>query len=171
MTNDNTTASFEMIDRKALEFAIALVASGDKQKIRKLSKESMKLAKAWHDDQDFRKSWYVRESLTEADWVQINYDSDYDLNDFEVEQEYWIIRVGEHPDGGEHPEKAVFMKIDTRNERQQPFFQLSFNPYNPFPIKAYLPIEIGSQLSDETAPNHPTESKKTYRAFALDVNL
>lgn len=161
MTNNNTAVSFEMIDKTALEFAIALIASGDKQTMQSLSKNSMKLAKAWHEKTDFRKSWLLSKNLTEDDWIKVDYDSDYDENDFKVGKEYWIIRLGEHPDGGVHPEKAVFTKIDTRNERQQPFFHLAFNPYSQFPIVAYLPLHIGSQLLDET-PSHPTRPSNLY---------
>lgn len=158
MTSDDTNTQFEMIDKTALEFAIALIASGDKQKIQSLSKESIKLAKAWHDKTEFRKSFLLSKSLTENDWIKINSDSDYDTDDLEIGREYWVIREQQYQEDAIHPEKAIFVKIDTRKERQQPFFQLEINPYNPFPIVAYLPLHIGSQLLNET-PSHPTKTK------------
>lgn len=161
MIDVNMTASFETIDKTALEFAIALIASGDKQRAQSLSKESMRLAKAWHEQTGFRRSWLLSKTLTENDWIKIDPASDYDANDFEKDQEYWVIRASEFSEDGIHPEKAIFSRMGHRKEKQQPFFQLKFNPYNPFPIEAYLPLNIGRQLLDEVPP-YQTVSNDLY---------
>lgn len=154
--------TFEELEKTAFEFAKSLAVNNVQAGY---SLQAMNRAKIWHAEAPLRKSWYIRETIEENDWVNINIDSDYDESDFKENIGYWVVR------GEEKPFKAVLNKFVQQGERTQPVFSLPDNPYQHFAINCYLPQSIGDQLVKGIEPKHPSQDENTTRPMLSKLRV
>ena len=154
--------TFEELEKTAFEFAKSLAVNNVQAGY---SLQAMDRAKRWHAEAELRKSWYIRETIEDNDWVNINIDSDYDENDFKEDIEYWVVK------GEDKPFKAVLNKFVQQGERAQPVFSLANNPYQHFTIDCYLPQSIGAQLVKGIEPKRPSQDETHTRPIVSKLRM
>lgn len=156
MTNENTTVSFEMIDKTALEFAIALIASGNVNNQQQISEQAMELSKDWYADASLRKSWFISSNLQESDWIKIDADKSYQPHDFNIGDEYWVFCKDEDPI------KAKVNCLHNVNGRMQPYFSRLDDDGHYFSIVAFLPKALGDQIFNCLSLDNPNPKNYSY---------